>query len=130
MQFICRFIDPKIHVLSVEVGNIEDGQFVPVKSVKDVLTIWSPSTSEIVHFDDLLGTQAYVRFSDFDEFFQRIISDIVVSRMTSDLPPSFDDIMQYVKLSFYPMMIVIDIDDIFFSSDCETFFKTKNYEES
>lgn len=130
MQFICRFIDPKIQVLSVEAGNIEDGQFVSVKSVKDVLTYNSPSVVDIVHFDDILGTQAYIKFSDFDDFFQRIVSDIVVSRTLSDIPLSFDDIMQYVKLSFYPMMIVIDIDDTFFDRDRDILLKNMPYEKS
>ena len=117
MQFICRFIDPKIQILSVEVGSIKDGQFQPVESVKDTLFSFAPSVCDVVRFDDLLGTQAYIKYSDFDDFFQSLISDIIVSKTNSDLPLTFDDIMKFVKLSFFPMMIVIDIDDIYFNSD-------------
>lgn len=122
MQFICRFIDPKIQILSVEVGRIDDGQFKPVDSVKDILYSFAPNVADLVRFDDLVGTQAYIKFSEFDDFFQDLVQDVVIENIESDLPLSFEDIMKYVKLSFYPMMIVIDID--------ETFFKNENYEES
>lgn len=120
MQFICRFIDPKIQILSIEVGNVVDGQFKSVDSVEETLFSHAPNVTDIVRFDDIIGTQAFIKFSEFDDFFQILIQDIIVNNLEPDLPPlSFEDIMKYVKLSFYPMMIVIDIDDIFFKKEEE-----------
>lgn len=116
MQFICRFVDPKIQVLSIEVGEVKEGQFKPIESVKDYLSSVAPSTCNIVRFDDILGTQAYIKFSDFDDFFQSLINDTILSEYSMTHSTSFEDVMSHVKLSFYPMMIVIDIEDYYIYS--------------
>lgn len=61
MQIVFRLLGPGIPVFDFIAGEIVDGQFKPFEDLCGSLDALIPGLSNLVHFDDLLGTRAYVK---------------------------------------------------------------------
>lgn len=61
MQIIFRTFGSGIPVFDFLAGEIVDGQFKAFEDLRGSLDALIPGLSDLVHFDNLLGTQAYVR---------------------------------------------------------------------
>lgn len=61
MQVIIRILGAGIPVFDFAAGEIADGQFKPFTDLQATIEQRFPVLANLVAFDDLLGTQAYLR---------------------------------------------------------------------
>lgn len=61
MQIIIRILGAGIPVFDFTAGEIADGQFKPFTELQAIIEQRFPALAGLVAFDDLLGTQAYLK---------------------------------------------------------------------
>lgn len=61
MQIIIRILGAGIPVFDFTAGEIAEGQFKPFTELQATIEQCFPALSGLVAFDDLLGTQAYLK---------------------------------------------------------------------
>lgn len=94
MQIIIRILGAGIPVFDFAAGEIEEGQFKPFVKLQTVIEQRFPAIAGLVAFDDLLGTQAYLKPYSLGA---------VVALITAD--PGFGG------MQFYPNFLVFNIED-------------------
>lgn len=60
MQIIIRILGPGIPAFDLVAGSVKDGQFVAFEDLRSNLEKIDSRLPSAIHFDSLLGTQAYV----------------------------------------------------------------------
>ena len=93
MQIIIRILGAGIPVFDFVAGEIVDGQFKAFEDLQPNLEKVDSRLTSAIHFDSLLGTQAYVDATHLH---------VVVSYITSN--PYF------AGMQFYPNFIVFNLD--------------------
>ena len=94
MQIIIRILGAGIPVFDFSAGEIVEGQFKPFQNLPSIIADRFPVLTELVKFDDLLGTQAYLKPHSLGAAVALIASD-----------PKFGG------MQFYPNFLVFNIDD-------------------
>ena len=94
MQIIIRIFGAGIPVFDFTAGEIVEGRFEPFQELSPVIGRRFPLLSELVEFDDLLGTQAYLKPHSLGTATAIITSD-----------PKFG------SMQFYPNFLVFNIND-------------------
>lgn len=61
MQIIIRILGAGIPVFDFTAGEIAEGQFKPFTGLQSTIEQYFPALADLVVFDDLLGTQAYLK---------------------------------------------------------------------
>lgn len=61
MQIIIRIFGAGIPVFDFVAGEVVEGQFKPFAELQTTIERFSPDLAKLVAFDDLLGTQAYLK---------------------------------------------------------------------
>lgn len=93
MQIVVRILGAGIPAFDFTVGEIVEGQFKAVDSLKDFVAQKFPKLAAYVTFDTLLGTKAYVTAADLGE----------VTKIVANHP-------HFGGMQFYPNFIVFNID--------------------
>ena len=93
MQIIIRILGAGLPVFDFVAGEIVDGQFKAFEDPRPSLEKIDDRLATSIHFDSLLGTQAYVDAAHLH---------VVVSRIASN--PHF------VGMQFYPNFVVFNLD--------------------
>lgn len=94
MQIIIRILGAGIPVFDFAAGEIEEGQFRPFIKLQTVIEQRFPAIAGLIAFDDLLGTQAYLKPYSLGA---------AVALITAD--PRFGG------MQFYPNFLVFNIED-------------------
>ena len=94
MQIAFRILGPGIPVFDFTAGEIVDGQFKAFEDLRGSLDALIPGLSNLVHFDNLLGTQAYVKS-------QSLGAAVTLVTAHSD----------FAGMQFYPNFLVFEISD-------------------
>ena len=61
MQIIIRILGAGVPVFDFTAGEIAEGQFKPFTELQSAIELRFPALADLVAFDDLLGTQAYLK---------------------------------------------------------------------
>lgn len=61
MQIVIRILGAGIPVFDFTAGEIAEGQFKPFIELQSTIEQHFPALADLVAFDDLLGTQAYLK---------------------------------------------------------------------
>lgn len=61
MQIIIRILGAGVPVFDFIAGEIAEGQFKPFTELQPAIECRFPALADLVAFDDLLGTQAYLK---------------------------------------------------------------------
>lgn len=61
MQIVIRILGAGIPVFDFTAGEIVEGQFKPFTELQSAIERHLPALADLVAFDDLLGTQAYLK---------------------------------------------------------------------
>lgn len=93
MQIIIRVLGPGIPVFDFVAGEIVDGQFKAFDDLRPNLDKIDSRLASVIHFDSLLGTQAYVDAAHLH---------MVVSYVSSS--PHFSG------MQFYPNFVIFNLD--------------------
>ena len=93
MQIIIRILGAGIPVFDFLAGEIVDGQFKAFEDLRPNLANVDTRLASVIHFDSLLGTQAYVDAAHLH---------VVVSYIASS--------PRFVSMQFYPNFIVFNLD--------------------
>jgi len=93
MQIIIRILGAGIPVFDFVAGEVADGQFKAFEDLRSDLEKVDSRLTSAIHFDSLLGTQAYVDAAHLH---------VVVSYIASN--PHF------VGMQFYPNFVVFNLD--------------------
>lgn len=94
MQIIFRIFGPGIPVFDFTAGEIVDGQFKAFEDLRGSLDALIPGFSDLVHFDNLLGTQAYVKPQSLG----------AATALITAHP-------RFAGMQFYPNFIIFNLDD-------------------
>ena len=93
MQIIIRILGAGIPVFDLVAGKVVDGQFKAFEDLRSDLEKVDTRLTSAIHFDSLLGTQAYVDAAHLH---------VVVSYIASN--PHF------AGMQFYPNFVVFNLD--------------------
>lgn len=93
MQIIIRILGAGIPVFDFVAGKIVDGQFKAFEDLRSNLEKIDDHLASAIHFDSLLGTQAYVDAAHLH---------VVVSRIASN--------SHFASMQFYPNFVVFNLD--------------------
>ena len=75
-QIVIRILGPQIPVFDVVSGDIKDGQFAPDSSVEAIFEDYlGADTSALLHYDTILGGQAYVTSDNLLPLIDALTSD-------------------------------------------------------
>lgn len=93
MQIIIRILGAGIPVFDLVAGKIVDGQFKAFEDLRSNLEKIDGRLASAIHFDSLLGTQAYVDAAHLH---------LVVSYIASS--------PRFVGMQFYPNFVIFELD--------------------
>lgn len=96
MQIIIRIIGAGIPVFDFVVGEVVEGQFKSFSGsiLRDHVMAFSPALEKLVSFNDLIGTQAYLKSSSLG----------AVTALIAAHP-------RFAGMQFYPNFIVFKLED-------------------
>lgn len=94
MQLIIRILGAGIPVFDFTAGEIADGQFKPFTELQATIEQRFPAIVDLVVFDDLLGTQAYLK-----PYSLGALTALVTAH------PNF------AGMQFYPNFLVFNLED-------------------
>ena len=93
MQIVIRILGAGIPVFDFVAGEVVDGQFKAFEDLRPNLEKIDSRLTSAIHFDSLLGTQAYVDAAHLH---------VVVSYIASS--------PRFVGMQFYPNFVVFNLD--------------------
>lgn len=93
MQIIIRILGAGIPVFDFVAGEIVDGQFKAFEDLRSKLEKIDSRLASVIHFDSLLGTQAYIEASHLH---------VVVSCIASN--------SHFAGMQLYPNFVVFNLD--------------------
>lgn len=93
MQIIIRILGAGIPVFDFVAGEVADGRFEAFKDLRSSLEKIDDRLASVIHFDSLLGTQAYVDAAHLH---------VVVSYIASN--------SHFAGMQFYPNFVVFNLD--------------------
>ena len=94
MQIIFRILGSGIPVFDFTAGKIVDGQFKAFEDLRGSLDASVPGLLDLVHLDDILGTQAYVKSQSLG----------AATALITAHP-------RFAGMQFYPNFIVFNLED-------------------